>query len=86
MDEFFASAWSRVAEQAEDWRRRGALWAPLAPVPGWMAPGVALGALLCLVLLSGVAVVSLGLFLTALLAAQFLLVRVFGISVTIPLR
>lgn len=83
MDDFLATAWSRLTEQAGDWGR-AALWAPVAPVPGWMAPGLALGGFLSLVLLAGMALVSFGLFLTALLAAQLVLVRVFGISVTIP--
>jgi len=49
-------------------------------LPAWTAPSVALGALLSLVVLSGVAVGSLGVLIAALLLAYLVLDQVFGIN------
>jgi hypothetical protein len=80
------------------WRDFGDYWAavrrivgfaapPFSALPSWMAPGLALGALLALALAAGVALLSLGALLTALLVAHLLLDRVFGISVALaPLQ
>ena len=48
-----------------------------------MAPALALGALLALALSAGVALLSLGALLTALLVAHLLLDRVFGVTVAL---
>jgi hypothetical protein len=50
-----------------------------------MAPGLALAALLALALSAGIALLSLGSLLTALLVAHLLLDRVFGIEVAVAL-
>jgi hypothetical protein len=46
-----------------------------------MAPALAVGSLLALVILSGIALAALGVLLTTLLAAALLLDRVFGVRV-----
>jgi hypothetical protein len=62
-----------------------ALLRPVAPFnrPNFLAPAVTVGALLLFLLLSGVAVASLGALLTALLALYLLLVQVFGVTVEV---
>ena len=72
---------------AVDWdqmRQQAAVWAPVSG-PWWLAPAVTLGALLALVILSGVALASLGLLLTVLLVAHLLLENVFGVSIGVAL-
>lgn len=59
--------------------------APLAGLPAWLAPGLAVGAVLALAIAAGVALASLGTLLTALLVAYLLLDVVFGVSVDIAL-
>jgi len=81
MERFAERAWSELAEQLAALRRVVGFSAPLGALPGWMAPGLALGALLALVLAAGIALLSLGGLLTALLIAYLLLDRVFGVSV-----
>jgi len=49
--------------------------------PGFLSPAVAVGGLLGILLLSGMAVTAFGTFLLALLALYILLVEVFGVSV-----
>ncbi len=58
---------------------------PVAPFnrPEFLAPAVTIGALFSMLLLSGVALASLGALLTALIALYLLLVQVFGVSVEI---
>ena len=80
------------------WRDLGDYWAamrrivgfatpPFSALPSWMAPGLALGALLALALAAGIALLSLGALLTALLVVHLLLDRVFGVSVALaPLQ
>jgi len=81
MEPFVERTWSELAEQLAALRRVVGFSAPLGALPGWMAPGLALGALLALVLAAGIALLSLGGLLTALLIAYLLLDRVFGVSV-----
>ena len=81
MEPFVERAWSELAEQLAALRRVVGFSAPLGALPGWMAPGLALGALLALVFAAGIALLSLGGLLTALLIAYLLLDRVFGVSV-----
>jgi hypothetical protein len=66
-----------------DVQRLAALWVPAVAVPRWIAPGVAIGALLGLVIAAGVALASLGSLITALLVAYLLLERVFGLSIAL---
>jgi len=54
-------------------------------LPGWTAPSVALGALLSLIVLSGVALGSLGVLVAALLLAHLVLAQVFGINVELAI-
>ena len=56
---------------------------PFSALPAWMAPALALGALLALALAAGIALASLGSLLAALLVAHLLLERVFGITVAV---
>ena len=81
MERFAGQAWAELAAQLAALRRVVGFSAPLGALPGWMAPGLALGALLALVLAAGIALLSLGGLLTALLIAYLLLDRVFGVSV-----
>ena len=78
-----AELWSGLVEQWEQLRRVVAFSGPLTTLPGWMAPGLAIGALLALALSAGIALISLGTMLTALLVAYLLLDRVFGVSVAL---
>jgi hypothetical protein len=80
---FGADLWGGFAEQWEQLRSVIAFSAPLTGLPGWMAPGLAIGALLALALSAGIALISLGTMLTALLVAYLLLDRVFGVSVAL---
>lgn len=83
MDAFSARLWRELSEQLLELRRVVGFSAPLTNLPGWMAPGLALGALLALALAAGVALLSLGALLTALLVAQLLLDRVFGVTIAL---
>jgi len=58
---------------------------PVAPFnrPGFLSPAVALGGLLSILLLSGLAVTAFGGLLLTLLALYVLLVEVFGFSVEV---
>jgi hypothetical protein len=85
MSDFRAQLWQEVAAQWDTLRRIVGFSAPLISLPGWMAPALALGALLALALSAGIALLSLGALLTALLVAHLLLDRVFGISVAVDL-
>jgi len=78
--------WRALADQWSGLRRVLAFSAPLGGLPPWMAPALALAAVLALALAAGVALVSLGALLTALLVAYLLLDGVFGVSValTVP--
>ena len=61
------------------------LLSPIAPYnrPEFLQPAVAIGGLLGMLLLSGVAVTALGTLLLAMLALWVLLVEVFGLSIEI---
>lgn len=61
------------------------LLSPVAPYnrPEFLRPAVALGGLLGLVMLSGVAVAALGTLLLAMLGLWLLLVEIFGLSIEI---
>jgi hypothetical protein len=66
--------------------RSGALLPLLEPVPPWNRPGfvspaVAVGGLIAIVLLSGMALAGLGAMLLALLGLYLVLVELFGLTV-----
>ncbi len=61
-------------------------WRPAVPfeaLPGWLAPSVALAALLSLIVLSGIAVGSLAVLVASLLVAHLLLDQVLGIQLAL---
>jgi len=88
MDLFVGSVWRDFGTYWDALRRVVGFAPPFNALPAWMAPGLALGSLLALALAAGVALLSLGALLTALLVAYLLLDRVFGINVAVaaPLR
>lgn len=83
MDAYGGWVWRELAEQWDELRRVVGFSAPLTSLPGWMAPPLALGALLALALAAGIALLSLGALLTALLIAHLLLDRVFGVTIAL---
>jgi hypothetical protein len=85
MQGLITQIWRQLGEQWDALRSVTGFSAPLANLPAWMAPGLALAALLALAVTAGVALVSLGALLTALLVAYLLLDRVFGIEVAVAL-
>jgi len=84
MDELGEQVWAVLDSFSHEARQQGwlTLLRPIAPFnrPDFLAPAVTVGALVGFLLLSGVAVVSLGTLLSALLALYLLLVQVFGVS------
>jgi len=83
MNSFAAQLWSDLTAQWNQLRSVIGFSAPLSALPGWMAPGLALSALLALALAAGIAVLSLGTLLVALLVAHLLLDRVFGVTIAL---
>jgi hypothetical protein len=73
--------WAALGTGWHELRRVVGFGDALAAWPTWMAPLLAVGALLALIALSGVALAALGALLTALLAAALLLEYVFGVQV-----
>jgi hypothetical protein len=75
-----------VGDVVWDEVRTGGLLPFLEPVPpfnrsGLLAPAVAVGGLIGIILLSGMAVTAMGSLLLALLALYLLLVQVFGLTI-----
>lgn len=83
MQDFLSEFWDELRERWGNARRETALWMPRNAGAPWLAPAMALSGLLALVLLSGVAILSLGLLLTSLLAAYLILETVFGVTIEI---
>jgi hypothetical protein len=85
LEELGGQLWQMVDVVGKEVRGEGmlALLRPVAPFnrPQFLAPAITVGALLSFLLLSGIAVASLGALLTALLALYLMLVQVFGVSV-----
>jgi hypothetical protein len=85
LEEIGGQLWQVVDVVGKEVRGEGmlALLRPVAPFnrPQFLAPAITIGALLGFLLLSGIAVASLGALLTALLALYLMLVQVFGVSV-----
>lgn len=80
---FGAGLWRELGAQWDELRRVVGFGEALASWPTWLAPALAVGALLALVVLSGVALVALGALLTTLLAAALLLEQVFGVQIAL---
>ncbi|MGH7789954.1 MAG: hypothetical protein ACRERC_24010 [Candidatus Binatia bacterium] len=83
IDDLVARVWRDVGDQWAELRRVIGFWEPLGALPPWMAPAVALGALLALAVAGGIALASLGALLTSVLVAYLLLERVFGVSIAL---
>lgn len=66
-------------------RRLWAFWGPLGEASTWITPLVAVGSVLSLALLTGVAVAALATLLVALMLLYYLLSEVFGVSVELNL-
>ena len=85
LEDIGGQLWQMVDVVGKEVRGEGmlALFRPVAPFnrPQFLAPAITIGALLSFLLLSGIAVASLGALLTALLALYLMLVQVFGVSV-----
>ena len=85
VEEIGSQLWSVAEAVGAEVRGEGliALLRPIAPFnrPNFLAPAVTVGSLLAFLILSGVAVASLGALLTALLALYLLVVQVFGVTV-----
>ena len=76
-----AARWRELIDRWAELRRVIGFFAPPLGLPDWAAPGLAVGALLALVIAAGIALASLGVLVTALLVAHLLLDRVFGVTV-----
>lgn len=87
LEEIGAQLWGVGEAFYGEVRERGVLpmLRPVAPFnrPGFLAPVVTIGGLIAALLLSGLAITSLGAFMAALLALYMLLVQVFGISIEV---
>ena len=83
MEAFGSRLWQELAEQWDELRQVIGFSTPLTSLPGWMAPGLALGALLALALAAGIALLSLSGLLAALLVAHLVLDRVFGVTIAL---
>ena len=85
LEDIGGQLWQMVDVVGKEVRGEGmlALLRPVAPFnrPQFLAPAITIGALLSFLVLSGIAVASLGALLTALLALYLMLVQVFGVSV-----
>jgi hypothetical protein len=87
LDQLSGQLWGAVDALTGE-ARSGNLLSMLRPVapfnrPALLAPVMTIGALLTFLMLSGIALASMGALLTALLALYVLLVQVFGVSVEI---
>ena len=85
LEQIGAQLWSVAEVVGREARGQGllGLLRPVAPFnrPNFLAPAITIGALLSFLIVSGVAVASLGALLTALLALYILLVEVFGVTI-----
>jgi len=85
VEEIGTQLWSVAEMLGREARGQGVigLLRPVAPFnrPNFLAPAITVGALLSFLILTGVAVASLGALLTALLALYLLLVDVFGVTI-----
>jgi len=85
LEEIGEQLWSVAEAFGAEVREHGffAVLRPVAPFnqPSFLVPVVTVGALVSFLLLSGVAVASLGALLAAMLALYLILVQVFGVSI-----
>jgi hypothetical protein len=86
MEKFLRQAWDELFGTWKEAGRVTALWQPTLPAAPWLVPAVAVGALIALVILSGVSLFALGVLLTALLASYLIIAGVFGVSIEIAPR
>ncbi|GIW43820.1 MAG: hypothetical protein KatS3mg077_1102 [Candidatus Binatia bacterium] len=73
-----------LGQVGEAWaatRRFLAFWGPVGEASTWVTPLVAVGSVLALALLTGIAVAALATLLVALMALYYLLSELFGLSV-----
>jgi hypothetical protein len=87
LEQIGSQLWGAVSSLTEE-ARGGNLLSMLRPVapfnrPALLAPAMTVGALLTFLMLSGVALASMGALLIALLALYILLVQVFGVTIEI---
>ena len=66
-------------------RRVLAFWGPVAAVPALLGPFLAIGSVLTLALLTGVAVGALSTLIVTLVVLYLLLTEVFGVSIDVTL-
>jgi hypothetical protein len=64
-------------------RRVAAFWGPVIPAPTLLGPFLAIGSVLALALLSGLAVGSVATLIVALIALYLLLTEVFGVAIEV---
>lgn len=62
-------------------RRWVAFWGPVADVPALMSPFLAIGSILMLAMLTGIAISSLATFVVTLLVLYLVLTELFGVTV-----
>ncbi len=73
----------QAADAAVTVRRFIAFWGPLGDASAWLTPLVAVGSVLSLAILTGVAVGALVTLLITLMALYYLVSEIFGVSVDI---
>ena len=64
-------------------QRVAAFWGPVIPAPALLGPFLAIGSILALALLSGIAVGSVAALIITLVALYLLITEVFGIAIEI---
>lgn len=77
--------WEQAAAGWAALRERIGFGGALASLPGWMAPLLALGGVLALALLAGIALSALSTLIAALLTAHLLLAHLFGVRIELAL-
>lgn len=61
------------------------LWSPVGPIPGIVAPFLAIASVLTVALLSGIAIAALSTLLVALAALHVIVTQVLGISIEVEM-
>jgi len=64
-------------------RRVAAFWGPIVPAPALLGPFLAVGSILALALLSGIAVGSVTTLIITLIALYLIITEVFGVAIEI---
>ena len=87
MTDYVLALWRDAADRWNELGDRIGFWRPVAGLPAWTAPAVALAGLLSLAIAAGLALASIATLLTALLIAHLVLTQVFGVAIDLaPLR